>query len=211
MSVWVRSKNPAWSSGSGFVAEELDLGAGVEAEALLPGAVEVALQHEARVTLERVAREVLHVAEHARRGRVLAAPRHDVEGVGVGHREHVRLLDPAVALDGRAVEAHALLERPLELRRRDREALERAQHVGEPEADEPHPPFLDGAHHVVELAFHPSSLTARWRGDSGRPVPFTLRSHKGNGRETAAWLGAACTALPASARLRSHIFGRTRG
>jgi len=119
-----------------------------------PGAVEVPLQHVAGVTLERLAREVLHVAEHPGDGSVVTAPRDDVEGVGIGHGQHVRLLDPAVALDRRAVEGHALLEGALELRRRDGEALERAEDVGEPEPDEPDPALLDGAHHVVELAFH---------------------------------------------------------
>ena len=55
-----------------------------------------------------------------------SSPRHghDLERVRVGDREHVGLLDPAVALDRRPVEGHALLERGLELGRGDREALE---------------------------------------------------------------------------------------
>ena len=37
---------------------------------------------------------------------------------------------------------------------RDGEALELAEHVGEPEPDEAHPALLDRAQHVVLLAFH---------------------------------------------------------
>src|SRR5206468_1599222 len=82
------------------------------------------------------------VAEHPRDGRVLTPPRQDLEGVRVGHSEHVRLLDPAVALDRGAVEGHPLVERDLELGRSDREALEVSEDVGEPEAHEPHPALL---------------------------------------------------------------------
>ena len=54
----------------------------------------------------------------------------------------------------RAVERHALLEGVLQLGRGDGEALELAEHVGEPEPDEPDAPLLDRAQHVVLLAFH---------------------------------------------------------
>ena len=107
--------------------EELHLRRGVEGEALVAGALEVALQHVAGVALERLLRQVLDVAEHAGDGGVLAAPRHDLERVRVGQGEHVGFLDPAVALDGRAVEGHALLERRLELGRGDGEALQGAR------------------------------------------------------------------------------------
>ena len=121
MSCWVRSKNPAWSSGIGerraLEVEELHLGPGVEREALLARALEVALQHVARVALERLAREPLDVAEDPRDRRVVVAPRDDLERVRVGDREHVGLLHAAVALDGRAVEGHPLLEGGLELGR----------------------------------------------------------------------------------------------
>ena len=192
MSLWVRSKKPAWSSGTGFVGrlevEELDLRPRVEREALLAGAVQVALQHVARVALERLAREVLDVAEHPGDRGVVAAPRHDVEGVRVGHREHVGLLDPAVALDGRAVEGHALLERALELGGRDGEALERAEDVGEPEPDEPDAAFLDGAHDVVELLLHSDQCSGRFCRLHQRSGPraVTRRSHRGKSDRHAA-------------------------
>ena len=43
------------------------------------------------------------------------------------------------------------LERVVEFGRRDREALQRAQHVGEPEPDQAHAAFFDAAEHVVTL------------------------------------------------------------
>ena len=43
------------------------------------------------------------------------------------------------------------LERVVELGRADREALEVAEHVGEPQPDQPHAAFFDGAQHVVTL------------------------------------------------------------
>ena len=46
----------------------------------------------------------------------------------------------------------------LELGRGDGEALQRAEDVGEPEADEADPALLDGPQDVVELLLHASSL-----------------------------------------------------
>ena len=84
-------------------------------------------------------------------GASVAAPGDDLERARVGEGEHVGFLDPAVALDGRPVEGHALFEGGLELGRRDGEALQGAQHVGEPEADEPDTALFDRPQDVVEL------------------------------------------------------------
>ena len=142
--------------------EELHLGAGVEREALLPGPLQVALQDEARVTLEGLVRDAQHVAEDARRQGVIPVPGHDHERVGVGLEQHVRLLDTAVALDRRPVEGHALLEGDLELGGGDLEALQEPEDVGEPQPHEADAALLDGAQHVVELVLH--------LGNCGRPV-----------------------------------------
>ena len=190
MSSWVRSKKPAVSSGTGGVSADSKMknsisGRGVEGEALVAGALEVALEHVAGVALERLLRQVLDVAEHAGDGGVLAAPRHDLEGARVGHGEHVGFLHPAVALDGRAVEGHALLEGGLELGGGDGEALQGAQDVGEPEADESDTPLFDRPQDVVELLLHASSLRTS-RVPSPRPRgPETERSCSGNGGEIA--------------------------
>ena len=107
---------------------------------------------------------------------------------GVGPGEHVALLHAAEAVDRRAVELHALVEGVLELGRRDGEGLELAEHVGEPEPDEPDPAFLDGAQHVVLLAFHhPTMLTWPARRLPALVRRFTWRSHSGNGGETGRW------------------------
>src|SRR5204862_2168467 len=83
------------------------------------------------------------VAEHPA-GRLLdRAPGNDGEGARVGHRDHVRLLDRVEAGDRRAVEPHPALERVLELLGVDREALELAEDVGEPQPDEADVAVLD--------------------------------------------------------------------
>ena len=187
--------------------EVLDLGAGEERVPVLARLLEVAAQHDAGVAVERLAGERADVAEHAGDRGVVAPPGDDLERGGVGHGEHVRLLDPGVPLDRGAVEAHALLERALELGRRDGEALERAEHVGEPELDEAHAALLHGAQDVLELRDHrmlqgagEGAGTGAGRCGKRRPgtvygrsprLPpprqpgVTQRSHFGNGPETA--------------------------
>src|SRR5204863_309294 len=106
--------------------------------------------------------------EHPRDGRVLSAPRHDPERAGGGPAEHAGFLDSRVPLDPSAVRGHALFEPAFELGRRDGEALELAEHVGEPEAREAHASFFAGSEHVVEWAFHPASVAARSMATAAR-------------------------------------------
>ena len=88
------------------------------------------------------------------------SPRHgriwNVDGVGLG--EHVGLVHAGEALDGRAVEADALAEGALELRRRDGHGLQRPEHVGEPEADEANVALLERTKDEVFLLTHGLSL-----------------------------------------------------
>ncbi len=142
----------------GAGVEELHLRADEEREALFPGPFEVALQHVAGIARERLAREHLDVAEHAGDGRVAVAAGQQLEGVGVGLGQHVGFLDPAVALDRRPVEGHALLERHLELGGSDLHRLEKTEHVGEPKSDETHAALLDGSQYVLELGLHVPSV-----------------------------------------------------
>src|SRR4029077_10423820 len=58
------------------------------------------------------------------------------------------------ALDGRSVEADAVGEGALEFRRGDRDGLERAKHVREPEPDEANVPLLKRAQHEFFLPIH---------------------------------------------------------
>ena len=131
--------------------EELDVGGDVERQALLVGGLHVAAQHLARIALERRAVEVMDVAEDPRFGRLGITPGEQLERVGIGNRQHVRLLHPGEPVDRRAVERHPVAQRVVEFGRRDREALQRAQHVGEPEPDQAHAAFFDAAEHVVTL------------------------------------------------------------
>ena len=83
----------------------------------------------------------------------------DLERLRIGPGEHVALLHAAEAVDGRAVEGHALLEGVLQFGRRDVERLGDAKDVGEPQLNEPDASLLDGAKDVVLLALHVPSLT----------------------------------------------------
>ena len=77
------------------------------------------------------------------RATLLRAPGQHGERDRVGHGDHVRLLDGVEAGYRRAVEAHASLERVLELLRVDREALQLAEDVREPQANEADVAVLD--------------------------------------------------------------------
>ena len=117
--------------------EELQLGAQVVVVVPhCPRALEGAAQYLAGVALVGLAGGQLDVAEHARHALHLGAVGQNREGVGVGHGDHVRLLDGVEAGDRRAVEAHPLLHRRRQLLARDGEALQLPQHIREPEPDE---------------------------------------------------------------------------
>ncbi len=134
--------------------EELDLRVRVEGEPELGGPGQVALEHPARIGVRR--RPVGHqdVAEHPGDSRVLAAPRQQLERRGVRPGDHVGLVDPREPLDGRTVEADAVGERALQFGGGDRHRLQRAEHVGEPEPDEPDVPLLQRAQHELFLPVH---------------------------------------------------------
>ena len=100
---------------------------GVEAHRLHP--LERASEREARVAVVRLAVRRDDVADHP----PFQAVRQDAERRRIGDRDHVRLLDRVEARDRRAVEAHAVVERALQLAPRDREALQVPFEIGEPE------------------------------------------------------------------------------
>ena len=179
----VRSKYEPWSSGLGGPlgvgvreVEELHLGGDVEAQAACLGRVEVALEDLARVAGERAAVEVRHVAEDPGGGVVTVGPGEQVERRRIRSHQHVALLGPAEPVDRRTVELHALGEGALELGSGDRERLELAEHVGEPQADQPDATLLDGAQHVVLLTFHRAMMDTHLTDWKGRPAQFTRRS-----------------------------------
>ena len=117
--------------------EVLQLGADVERlEAHRVSALEGAAQHVARIALIGGALGRDHIAEHPSDPLLLRPPRQDRERRGVGHRDHVRLLDRVEARDRGPVEAHPGFERVIQLGGVDRERLQLPEDVGEPEADE---------------------------------------------------------------------------
>ena len=134
--------------------EELDLGCAHELEALGGGRGEVAPQDLSRVALERLAVQVGNVAEDAGGQLLAVGAGHELEAVRIGVGEHVALLHPAEPVDGGTVELHALLEGRVELHGGDGDRLDLAEHVGEPEPNQPDPSFLDGPQHVVLLVIH---------------------------------------------------------
>ena len=137
---------------------ELDLGVGVEGEALVGGLGQGPLEDVARVGVRRGAVGHHDVAEHPGGRRALAAPRQDLERRRVGLGQHVGLVDPGEPLDGRAVEPDALVEGALELRRRDRHGLQEPEHVGEPQPHEADVALLECPEHEVFLLAHGVTL-----------------------------------------------------
>ncbi len=69
-------------------------------------------------------------------------------------REHVGLVGAREPLDRGAVEPEPLGERPLDLRRRDGDRLERADDIGEPEPDELDPALFNRSENEVALLVH---------------------------------------------------------
>ena len=134
------------------VAEEevLELGPDVErVEAERAHPFQRAPQHVARIALVRLPIGRDDVADHPRDLRLALLPRHQLEGLRIGDRDHVGLLDRVEARNGGPVEAHPIVECVLDLARSDGEALQVALDVGEPEQNELHALFLDSRTHAL--------------------------------------------------------------
>jgi hypothetical protein len=142
------------SEGRGLQEVELDLGMRVERESGIRRLGEGPLEDVSRVGDGRLAVGRGDVAEHPRRRVDLAAPGQGLEGRRVGMGEQIRLVRPREALDGGSVEAETLAERALYLGRRDRNGLQRPDHVGEPESDELDSALLDRSQDEVALLVH---------------------------------------------------------
>ncbi len=100
------------------------------------------------------------VTEHACRVVVTAAggPRQHLERRRIGTGDHVGFRDPRETLDGRAVEADALLERTLEFGGCDGHRLEVTEDVGEPQPDEADVAFFQRAQDEFLLPIHARSV-----------------------------------------------------
>ena len=130
---------------------ELQVGAHVHDEPALLGLVEHDTQTFAGIPREGLAVGRADVAEHARHAVVARAPGKHLEGGGVGEGEHIGLIGRGKALDRGAIEADALLKGNLEVLGRDGEALEPAQHVGEPQAHKADAALLYRANNEVDV------------------------------------------------------------
>ena len=129
----------------------LQLGTNVEQVTGLLGLVEHATQGIARVAGERLAIGGAHVAEHAGDAVVARAPRQNLEGRGVGEREHIGFLGRGKALDGRAVKANALLKSDLEVLGADGKVLEATENVDKPQTHKADVTLLYGAEYVIDV------------------------------------------------------------
>src|SRR5699024_7191687 len=78
-------------------------------------------------------------------------------------QDHVRLVAAGQALDGRAVDPDALGESDLQVRRGDRDGLQGAGDVAEPEPDEAHIAVVDLADDIIVEVFHAPSVPHRTR------------------------------------------------
>jgi hypothetical protein len=134
--------------------EELDLRVDVEGEPEVGGPAQRALEHPPRVGVGRRAVRHQDVAEHPAHAERLAPPGQQLERAGVRLGDHVRLVDPGKTLDRRAVEADPLGERTLQLGGRDGHRLQVAEHVGEPQPDEPDVTLVERAEHEFLLPVH---------------------------------------------------------
>ena len=113
----------------------LELGTEIGRVAHLDGLLEYAFECIARITLIGGSVGVENIAEHPCDRLFRRPPGKHLEGGQVGLGDHVALMDTGESLDGGSVEAHALVDALIELRRGDLEALQPAEHVGEPELD----------------------------------------------------------------------------
>ena len=146
---------------------ELDLRRGVAREPHVGGLGKHPLEHAPGICGGGLTVRGLEVAEHAGRGLVLAAPRQQLERGGVRLQQHVRLEHPGQSLDRGAVEAETFLERGLHLRRGQRDGLQGAHDVREPEPHEAHVPVLDGAKNEFLLTVHGSTSDSSGLRHSG--------------------------------------------
>ncbi len=140
--------------------EELDLGVGVEGEAEVGGLGQDALEDVARVGVGGRAVGHQDVAEHPGGAGGLGAPGQDLERAGIRLGDHVGFVHSGESFDGRTVEADAFVEGLLQLRRGDRDRLQEAQYVGEPQTDEANVALFESPEHKFLLLVHGSPILA---------------------------------------------------
>ena len=115
---------------------KLHLGSEEEGIALLPRVLHRPGENGARVRFKRAPVGVVDRAEHAHHAPVLGSPRQDAKRRGVRAQDKVGVYLAAEARDCRGVDGNAIVKRPVQLVRHDRDILESAHHVAEGHADE---------------------------------------------------------------------------
>src|SRR6267154_1053213 len=153
--------------------EVLELRAQIERVALLLDPLEGALQDVPGVPRVGRAVRILDVADQPAHALAVHFPGEDLERAPVRHRDEIALVDPGEALDGGAVDAHALFERVGQYAERDAHALQLTQNVDEPEMDHLHTAFFAELHDLLRRlqALHPLSPSFNpWRRDHARHV-----------------------------------------
>ena len=128
--------------------EELEFGTDIEGVALVVDLLQGPLQHIAGIALVGGAVGILDVADHPRDRPVGGPPGDDLEGRGIGHGDHVALLDPAETRDGGAVEPHPLFHPLFQFVGGDAEDLLDPEDIGKPELDETDVFLLDDFQHI---------------------------------------------------------------
>ena len=138
--------------GSGVLKiKELELGAHVVGESQLRCPLEVPLEHVAGISGEGLAALVSDVADHAGHGVLPGSPRQQGKGGEIGIGAHIAFVMPGETIDGRTVEADALVDGILQVIHVDGEALQFAQNVGKPQADEFHVVFPGCTQYIISV------------------------------------------------------------
>ncbi len=99
------------------------------------GLLQHILEHGSRGVERRRAVGIVNIADDAGAAAFGRAPRQDAVGRRIGDQHHVALLNAGEALDGGAIEPHALGQHLLELSDGKRDTFDRARDVGKLEAD----------------------------------------------------------------------------
>ena len=105
-------------------------------------------QDIARIALKRLSILFVYVADQARNLSVLRMPRQQAERVEIWPQIHVGLLDAHKAFNGGTVEHALVIQRFPRLATRNGNILQRAENIGELQANEFHVVFLENAKDV---------------------------------------------------------------
>ena len=136
---------------------ELDFRMHVEGKAPLLGLGQGLLEDMTRIPQRRLSIRGEHVTEHARGTLRTAAPWKNLEGGRVRLDDHIVFGHARQTFHRGTVESEPLLECGLKFRRCDGNGFQCSQHIREPQANEAHVAFLDGAQRKLLLFIHNAS------------------------------------------------------